>query len=466
MNEGALIDVLLARALEASDREQRIVPDSLRRRAAEFAQSELGRRTSGEHALREAFLARRAAALLDVIGKEYPKVAAIRGAARAAPASLAVLPIVAFAAGLIADLLGSGQYVNLLAAPILAALAWNLLVYLSLAVRTTMKPASAKASALRSLLARWMLRHRKRANSSAGDDLIVSAAARSFSSELWEATWPLHLARAAAALHLAAALFAVGAIAGMYARGLGFEYRAGWESTFLTPDSVQAILEVVLAPGVALLGREIPGPAHLAELRFAAGTGGENAAPWIHLFAATALCVIVAPRLVLAFASFARAVRLRRALAAPIEADDLRRLLPSTLAPEAAIEVIPYSYHLDPIAEARIRAHLEWRFGPAAKIRIATPLAFGADAAEMAPAQGAPPGEQALLFNLAATPEAEVHGRIIDSLRPQPRVLVDEAPYRARLAGDASFERQLEARRESWRTLCAARQIEPDFVSA
>jgi hypothetical protein len=63
-----------------------------------------------------------------------------------------VLPIVAFAAGLIADLLGSGQYVNLLAAPILAALAWNLLVYLSLAVRTTMKPASAKASALRSLL--------------------------------------------------------------------------------------------------------------------------------------------------------------------------------------------------------------------------------------------------------------------------------------------------------------------------
>jgi hypothetical protein len=47
MNEGALIDVLLTRALEASDREQRIVSDSLRRRAAEFAQSELGRRTTG-----------------------------------------------------------------------------------------------------------------------------------------------------------------------------------------------------------------------------------------------------------------------------------------------------------------------------------------------------------------------------------------------------------------------------------
>jgi hypothetical protein len=85
MNESALIDVLLARAIEAADREQRIVSDSLRRRAAEFAQSELSRdkpSVNSELELREAFLARRAAALLDVVGKEYPKIAAIRGAAR------------------------------------------------------------------------------------------------------------------------------------------------------------------------------------------------------------------------------------------------------------------------------------------------------------------------------------------------------------------------------------------------
>ena len=60
-------------------------------------------------------------------------------------------------------------------------------------------------------------------------DLLVSGA-------------PLHGARAALILHLSAALFAVGAVAGMYAGGLGLEYLAGWESTFLDETALAKLL--------------------------------------------------------------------------------------------------------------------------------------------------------------------------------------------------------------------------------
>ena len=60
---------------------------------------------------------------------------------------------------------------------------------------------------------------------------------------------PLYAARAARILHLAAAALALGVIAGLYVRGLAFEYRATWESTFLDPAQVRALLAAALAPG-------------------------------------------------------------------------------------------------------------------------------------------------------------------------------------------------------------------------
>jgi hypothetical protein len=456
MNERDLADVLLARAIETVDIEQQVAGELIRRHAGQVAQAELSRqRASGERERQEFFLARRAAALLDALVPQHSSLAALRAAAHARPWYLIALPALALGAGLLIDLLGGGRQVNLLAAPIVAALIWNLLVYLTLALRAPIVK-RARGAGLRDSLVRLSLRLRRAAESP-----VIATAARRFTSDFWSMTRPLKLARAAAALHLSAALFAIGAIGGMYLRGLGFEYRAGWESTFLSPAGVHQILRVVLAPGTALLGREVPGPAHLAEIRFTDHGGGENAAPWINLYAATALCLIVGPRLVLALAAAARASRLRRKLTPP---EDLRRLFPATVAAPIVIEVIPYSYHLDAGAEARVRAYLEQRFGSGATIRIAPSLAFGADSAHATPKPGQS-AERALLFNLAATPETEVHGALIDSVRPPPHVLVDEAPYRDRFGPDARFEQKLETRRENWRSLCAAHNVEPEFVS-
>ena len=64
---------------------------------------------------------------------------------------------------------------------------------------------------------------------------------------LWNrAASPLLASRVRGVLHVGAAALLVGAIAGMYVRGLAFEYRATWESTWLDAGQVQALLNLVL----------------------------------------------------------------------------------------------------------------------------------------------------------------------------------------------------------------------------
>ena len=62
---------------------------------------------------------------------------------------------------------------------------------------------------------------------------------------------PLATARIALCLHAAAATLALGLMGGMYLRGLVLDYRAGWQSTFLQADTVQAVLSTALAPATA-----------------------------------------------------------------------------------------------------------------------------------------------------------------------------------------------------------------------
>ena len=73
-------------------------------------------------------------------------------------------------------------------------------------------------------------------------------------------------------------------------------------------------------------------------------------------------------------------------------------------------------------------------------------------------------------MSLAATPESENHGQIIAAVRSAPAakarhggllVLIDEAPYSARMSGDASFERRMQERRQAWREFVAGHGLQP-----
>ena len=99
-------------------------------------------------------------------------------------------------------------------------------------------------------------------------------------------------------LHAGAAGLAVGAVAGMYVRGLFFDYSMIWRSTFVhDPAWVLGSLRLLLGPACALLGRLAP---TLDDANALMSLEGQSAAPWIHLYAVTALLVVIGPRLALA----------------------------------------------------------------------------------------------------------------------------------------------------------------------
>ncbi|MEO6408948.1 MAG: GTPase domain-containing protein [Burkholderiaceae bacterium] len=233
--------------------------------------------------------------------------------ATAAPATLLVaLPLLAAGIGLASDAVGGAHRIDLLAPPLLALMAWNLFIYALLAWHG-LRRAPAEPGPLRKALqtfgrqfvGRWSARpQRTRA---------------AFVADWSRLGRPLHEARIARALHLAAAAFALGALASMYARGLAFEYRAGWDSTFLDAAGVRRLLGVVLWPATALAGFEMPNAAGLEALRFSNGPG-ENAARWIHAYAASVLALVVLPRLAVAAFAAWRARQLGQRF--PIALDD------------------------------------------------------------------------------------------------------------------------------------------------
>ena len=172
--------------------------------------------------------------------------------------------LVGGAAGLLADAIGSGQRINLLAPPVWGVVAWNLVVYALLgwsAVRSVgravfkqpdVPPDDQPGKALgmwARLLQRW--------------DGGGKAAGNATALQAFAATWarrsaPLSAARASGLLHTAAAALGLGLLAGMYLRGLVLDYRAGWESTFLNAGQVHAALSWLLAPALGLSGMCCP----------------------------------------------------------------------------------------------------------------------------------------------------------------------------------------------------------------
>jgi hypothetical protein len=295
---------------------------------------------------------------------------------------------------------------------------------------------------------------------------------------MWAAVGrPLYQARWTAVVHLAAALFTLAALGSWYARGLVFEYRASWQSTFLSAVSVHHLLAVVLGPASAVSGIALPSVDDLARLRATgptianpagAGPAGENAARWIHLWALTLVAGVVVPRLALAVFAAGQARRLARALPVPLGDAYFQQLLRVLGGPATPVRVLPYSYHLSAAARAGLQTALEARFG-AVELALSAALPLGAEddlapwlqaAASPAPPMGARQGEPApvhvALFALTATPEREAQGAFVKALGAAVggglQVWVDESGFRQRFTGVPGELRRTQ-RRQAWQAM-------------
>ncbi|HEY9068583.1 MAG TPA: DUF2868 domain-containing protein [Burkholderiaceae bacterium] len=378
---------------------------------------------------------------------------------------IAIVALLAFVIGIAADslghaLFGGEQRINLLAPPLWDVLLWNAAVYLVLA-----------GDALAGLLRRHdigpgplvrtmrsLLRVRRRQPRAAAGG--SGPALRSFG-KLWAArSGRLATLRTETVLHAGAAALALGLIAGMYLRGLVFDYRAVWESTFLSNETAHALVSAVLAPASMLSGIALPDLDGFAALRAVHGEAkaGAGAAPWIHLLALTLLLFIVLPRVLLASLCAARTAFRAGRFPMPLSEPYFQRLARLQRGGAAHLQVWPYAHTPTPQATLALRALLAEAFGARVGLTIATTVAYGAEN-EAALAVDPATTHGLVLFDLNATPEAENHGRFIERLAAAlpggaaVAVLIDEAAFRQRFGALAE---RIVQRQQAWRACCEA----------
>jgi hypothetical protein len=457
MNEHDAREVLLLRAIESSDATASLFTAEDRRYASRAA-GELTHWQAAQHgceATPELFLAKRAGLALDALGARVAAVRALRRV-RWRPWMGVALPLVALALGALAEQVADRQHVNVLAFPLLGIIAWNLAIYVALLLRPFFG---------RSLgpLGRW-LAGVPRIRDDEGNAVVFNASTR-FAADWAGLSGPLLGARAGRVLHLSAALFAVGALLGLYVRALAFEYRIGWESTFLSAATVHGILEVLLGPAARLLGTRFPTVEAIGAMRMTGGQGGTDAGPWIHLYAVTVGVLVIVPRLLLA--SLSAWQERRRSCRLPVDLGSpyFRRVLAGFAPQSARLRVVPYSYTLDEPAVAGLSSIARHLLGDATQLALRPTVEFGA---EDHAADGVPRTEPDVpltlaIFNAAAVPESENHGRFLDTLRgaldTPSAALLDIAPYRRRLGGQAGAEERLDERVRAWRAFAAERAI-------
>lgn len=443
--------VAFLQSLEQEDRSGELLAHAERRRATSEAFV-----AEGESEPR--WLAARARDLLSLLERDFSFLPRYLSLTR--PALGLVWPVVllAFILGLATNALGPARRVHVLALPLLGLIVWNLAMILTL-IGSRLLPTLRKLERpwLARFLEGWVGRlalklPRRLASGNPERWRQVLTADLAF----WlPATGPLVGARVRRLLHLGALALVAGAVAGMYLRGVGFAYRASWESTFLDAGVVDGLLGAVLGPAAWLLGTEVPSVAAIES------PASGDAAPWIHLWAVTAALFVGVPRLALAGLEALRCARLARWLPLPL-ADGYRRRLRAMA--ETKVErwtIWPYSFTLTPGAAAALKTALLDLAGARADVRLAPVLDYGAET---------PAGEEALggrvvVFNLAQTPEDEVHGALLAALRRDLvagdvlLVLIDSSAYRRQLGTGEVAERRLEERRRVWDAAIAAQGL-------
>jgi hypothetical protein len=375
-------------------------------------------REVGDAASSEDFLAARARLAMQRLGPR-----GVREPLRFGSGWLLAAIAIGAVLGAATDAIGPGErFVNLLALPVWGVVAWNLVVYVLLAWGALARISS--GGGLRRLLQRRL-----------GDDAASTVAA------------PLSGARAALLLHAAAAALALGLLAGMYVRALVFDYRAGWQSTFLDGAAVHAWLSTLLAPASTLSGIPLPDAPALQAMRVVPGQGATaSAAPWIHLYAVTLALVVVVPRTLLALWQGFRAARLARRFPVDLGAPYFQRLLRHQRGASAAVEVRPHAQTPGASAVLGLRRLLSAVFGDALRLEIAATCVHGAE--DSAPAVAAGTAATIALFDLTATPEAESQGRFVQALGGASVLLVDETAFRARFGAGGARHTE---RRAAWK---------------
>jgi hypothetical protein len=325
MDEAAARRVLLAQAIETTDGDGRLLPP------AEREQVDMRSRQDALHHGRaimgaDEFVHLRAQRVLGAVAVRHPWLAALQEP-RPWQAWLEwLVPIVALVVGVATDAIGNPHRVDLVSLPLLGIVVWNVVVYLLLLIGAVWPRRKDDGSKPRHSWLAHVGRWNGPVPRSRRGDAAMRAAAN-FQLEWFRASQALHVERVKRVLHLSAAAWALGVILSLLVRGLVVEYRVGWESTFLGPQQVYAILSVLRLPALLVLPFDTFTVFDVAQLRFSDGGGAPVGAPWVWMYASLLVTVVVLPRLLLATYAAWREERLGRAFAFDAHSPYFERVL-------------------------------------------------------------------------------------------------------------------------------------------
>jgi hypothetical protein len=468
LDETAASRLLLVRAIETEDHDAALLTADDRRYASQAALSASRERWGSAKGAAQ-FLSRRADIALERLGGRFPSLSKYVSAVRW-PVWLSVgLPVLALLLGLSTDAF-AGERLNIVAFPLLGVIAWNLAIFIVLAVRWVMrawKPRGATSGWL-SKMARWI--SQPRSDRLASQPTLERGLIR-FAGDWAAASGDLTDARIRRTLHLGAALFAAGMVAAMLLRARYMaNYEAGWSGTWSGAErEIAALLGVVLGPASLLTGLPLPDAEQLQQLR---GTG-QNAGNWLLLWAVTACLFVIVPRLLLAFLSGLKAEVLSRRL--PIRQDFyLRSLMRDAVGEPGKARVVSYAVDPDHESRQRLGRLLGAALGEKVSVSFDPPVVYGEEDRWLSESANELPNSDylVLLFSLSSTPEAENHGAFAKGVRKQVGagrtnliILLEEGALQRRLKGSTSAERRLAERRLAWNAVLAGAGLQATAVS-
>ena len=440
----------LVRAVEETDRQGELLAASARAEATRAALAE---------ADDETWPVRRAQALKDRLAEVWtflPRLLRLSdpGQGLAGPTLIAAVLL-----GLSTNALGPDRQVHVLALPLAGILAWNVSVLVLMALRRVVPMGASAWQGSGAWFSDLVMKRGRRwaqllPAEASGDPELVRQSMSSYLRDWFPVVRPLVAARCRRLLHLASVAVLAGVVGGMYVRGLGFAYEATWESTFISRQQAASILGAVLGPASWVTGIEVPEPVYRP---VGASSSAADAAPWIHLWAVSALLYAGLPRLALAAVESLRLARLDRKLSVKLPNAYLSRLRSAVSPDVLRLELIPYSYRMSAATVDTLRARLLDVFGARCKVHLRSPVEYGSEADEADVADG---HRFLVVFNLAQTPEVEVQADFVAGVARQLRedqeldVIVDGSTYLDRVGEDAAGRQRRDERRRTWdRTL-------------
>ncbi len=413
------------------------------------------------------FLSRRAGGLMASLSEPLRKVLA--QVLTFPPSWLqAVGPAIIAAAlllGWFSNSLGPDRLINILSFPLLGLALWNLTVCSFMLVGYLRHRTSSGSSS--SWLDHWPgrnhLTEKLLAGFSDAREKEISANAIEQFLTGWNRLWAgVHAARAKLVFHCAAIALALGIVGGMYFQGLQKEYRAAWESTFLDSAGLHRLLSVVLGPASSMTGIPVAPAAELETMRLHPGqspsAAGGHAAPFIHLWAATAGIFILLPRLVLVALAWREKRRQQPDLSIL-----LRPLLDSLRSAEAGnvtvVQVLPVHFTPTSAALEAVRSLILHLWGGRSRMDLSAKLELGEeeDFLEISLLSGGP---VVVLFSFSSTPEHDVQGELLQELEEKHGrllTILDATSFEQRLGQLPEFTQRFAQRRAAWERILDGR---------